>query len=224
MSKTASRLVLEPDAVQLLSEYGIPYPEHGLARGPDDAVRLGERLGYPVVLKVVSPDVVHKSDVGGVVVGVSDGDEVRGAYQRILDGVQTAVPKARIRGVLVCRQAREGLEVIVGALDDAAFGPTVMFGLGGIFAEALRDVSFRVAPLERRDAEEMVEEIRGYPLLTGTDGQSSSDLSAVTDLLMAVSQMVTDHQEIAELDLNPVRLFEQGLMVLDVRLLEKVAQ
>lgn len=200
----------------------MPYPEHGLARSPEEAARIAGDLGYPVVLKVVSPDVVHKSFAGGVVVGVGDGNEVRTAYQRIWDGVQAAVPKARIEGVLVCRQAPDGLEVMVGGLDEATFGPTVMFGLGGIFAEALDDVSFRIAPLERRDAAEMVEEIQGYPLLTGGRGQPSYDLAAVAELLLSVSRLLIDHREIKELDLNPVRLYHTGLLVLDARLMASV--
>jgi len=224
MMERAPRLVLEPDAIRVLEQYNIPYPEHGLARSPEEAARIAGELGYPVVLKVVSPDVVHKSDAGGVVVGVGDGKEVRTAYERILDGVQAAVPKVGIAGELVCKQAPDGLEVIVGALDDATFGPTVMFGLGGIFVEALKDVSFRIAPLERRDAEEMVAEIKGYSLLMGARGQAGCDVSAVTDLLMAVSQMVTDHPEIKELDLNPVRVYEKGLMVLDARMMERKGQ
>jgi acetyltransferase len=122
---------------------------------------------------------------------------------------------------LVCKQAPDGLEVIVGGLDDATFGPTVMFGLGGIFAEALEDVSFRIAPLERRDAEDMVEEIKGYPLLTGARGQASYDLNAVVELLLSVSRLLIDHREITELDLNPVRVYHEGLLVLDARIMER---
>ena len=137
-----------------------------------------------------------------------------------MDAVRDAVQGAHIEGVLVCRQAPPGLEVIVGALHDATFGPTVMFGLGGVFTEVLEDVTFRVAPLERRDAEEMIREIKGHSLLAGARGQPRYDVSALADLLLAVSQTVTDRPEIRELDLNPVRVFEQGLMVLDVRISE----
>ena len=224
MSEAATRFVLEPEAARLLSEYGIPYPEHGVAHSADEAVQLAESLGYPVVLKAVSLDVVHKSDVGGVAVGLEDASEVRTAYERMVDQVQAAVPKAQIEGVLVCKQAAEGLEVIVGALDDHTFGPTVMFGLGGVFTEVLKDTTFRVAPLERSDAEEMIEEIQGYPLLSGARGQAAHDLNAVADLLLSVSRMIVDHPEIKELDLNPVRVYEQGVLVLDARLLERVGQ
>jgi acyl-CoA synthetase (NDP forming) len=219
--ESTGRFVLEPDAIRVLEQYNIPYPEHGLARSPEEAARIAGELGYPVVLKVVSADVVHKSDAGGVAVSLGDAASVRGGYKAMMDRVRDAVPDARIEGVLVCKQAPDGLEVIVGALDDATFGPTVMFGLGGIFVEALKDVSFRIAPLERRDAEEMVAEIKGYSLLMGARGQAGCDVRAVTDLLMAVSQMVTDHPEIKELDLNPVRVYEKGLMVLDARMMER---
>jgi acyl-CoA synthetase (NDP forming) len=224
VTESTARFVLEPEAVGVLERYGIPYPEHGLARGPEEAARIADGLGYPVVLKVVSPDVVHKSDAGGVVIDLEGADDLRGAYQGMLDAVQNAVQGARIEGVLVCKQAPPGLEVIVGALHDATFGPTVMFGLGGVLTEVLDDVTFRVAPLERRDAEDMIREIEAYPLLTGGRGGPSYDLNAVADLLMAVSRLLMDHPEIKELDLNPVRVFEQGLMVLDARFLSMVEE
>jgi acyl-CoA synthetase (NDP forming) len=224
MSESSARFITEPEAIRLLEGYGIPYPEHGLARSPQEAARIADELGYPVVMKVVSPEVVHKSDAGGVVVGLGDATSVRAAYEVMVTRVRSATPDARIEGVLVCRQAAEGLEVIVGALDDATFGPTVMFGLGGIFAEVLKDVSFRVIPLELRDAEEMLQEIKGYPVLSGARGQSGCDLHAAAELLLSVSRLVTEHAEIKELDLNPVRLYERGLLVLDARVLEKGAQ
>ena len=220
MTETTARFVLEPEAIRLLERYGIPYPRHGLAGSPEEAARIANDLGYPVVLKVVSPDVVHKSDAGGVVIGLEDAEGVRGAYQGILNAVQNAVQGARIEGVLVCKLAPPALEVIVGALHDVTFGPTVMFGLGGVFTEVLDDVAFRVAPLARRDAKEMIREIKGHGVVAGARGQPGADVSALADLLLAVSQMVTDRPEIRELDLNPVRVFEQGLMVLDVRISE----
>ena len=219
MSVHPSNVLLEPEAISLLHDYGIPYPDHGVARSAEEAVDIAARLGYPVVLKIVSPDVIHKSDVGGVVVGIGDGSAVVKAYDRIVTTVREHVPDADSQGVLVSKQAPDGLEVIVGALDDAMFGPTVMFGLGGIFTEVLKDVTFRVAPLERRDAREMMREIRGFRLLEGARGQARYDTEALVELLLAVSRMVTDRPEIKELDLNPVRLFEQGLMPLDVRIL-----
>ncbi len=132
-------------------------------------------------------------------------------------------PKAKIEGVLVCREAPKGLDVIIGASDDPVIGPVIMFGLGGIFAEVIKDISFRVVPLKRWDAEEMIREIRGYPVLTGIRGQQGYDIPALIELLLSVSKLVSNRAEIVELDLNPVRLLGEGLMVLDIRLVEKAA-
>ena len=213
------RFLLEPEAVQLLGKYQIPYPAHALAHSSDEAVRLAEHLGHPVVLKVVSPDVIHKSDAGGVLVDLGSSKLVRTGYDRMLADVLSHQPDARIEGVLVCKQAPPGLEVIVGGLDDPMFGPTIMFGMGGIFAELLRDVVFRIAPLRRLDAQEMIHEVKGYPLIAGLRGQKACDEEALAALLLAVSQVVTENREINELDLNPVRLYEQGLLVLDARVI-----
>jgi acyl-CoA synthetase (NDP forming) len=218
------RYVLEPEAVALLAEYGILYPQHGFAHDAPEAQRIAEKLGYGVVLKVVSPDVVHKSDAGGVLLGLEDGGSVREGFDALVRRVRSTVPGARIEGALVCQEAPEGVEVIVGALEDATFGPTVMVGMGGVFTEVLRDVAFRVAPLEPRDAEEMIEEIRGYPLLTGARGQAPLDVASLAELLLSVSRLVTERREIKELDLNPVRLYEDGLLVLDARMMLKTGQ
>jgi len=216
------RYLLELQAVQLIEEYGIPYPAHGLARDAEQAAGIAEEIGFPVVLKVVSPDVLHKSDAGGVLVGLEDTAAVRRGFEAVVDRVGRAAPDARIEGLLVCKQAPDGREVIAGALKDETFGPSVMFGLGGIFAEVLRDVSFRVAPLHRRDAEEMISEIQGYPLLSGARGQAPLDVEALVEVLLSVSRMVMDHREIRELDLNPVRVYEHGLLALDARMVVKV--
>jgi acyl-CoA synthetase (NDP forming) len=212
--------VLEPETVRLLEEYGIAYPPHGLAYDPLDAERIAEELGYSVVLKVVSPNVVHKSDAGGVLLGLEDGSSAREGFETLVNRVSSSVPGAHIEGVLVCKEAPEGMEVIVGGLEDATFGPTVMVGMGGIFTEVLRDVSF---PLEPRDAEEMIKEIGGYPLLTGARGHKPLDVTSLAQLLLSVSRLVTEHGEIKELDLNPVRLYEEGLLVLDARMVVKTA-
>lgn len=147
MTDMQRHIVLEPEGIRYIRKYNIPYPEHALAQSTDEAATIANRLGYPVVLKVVSPDVIHKSDVGGVVVGLSSPEEVSRTYNEIVFRVNQAVSGARIKGVLVCRQVDEGLEVIVGAHHDTVFGPTIMFGLGGIFTEVLNDVAFRIVPL-----------------------------------------------------------------------------
>lgn len=219
MSKGWGRMLAEPEAARLLGEYGITYAEHGYAQSAAEATEIAERIGYPVVLKVVSPDAVHKSDVGGVTLGIEDADAVALAYQGIVRSVRTNLPGTKISGMMVCKEAPPGLEVIVGGLQDAMFGPALMFGLGGIFAEVLKDVTFRIVPIERVDAEEMIQEIRGYPLLAGTRGLGGYDRTALVDLLLAVSRLMAERPEIDELDLNPVRVYEKGLIALDARIL-----
>jgi acyl-CoA synthetase (NDP forming) len=213
------RYVLEPEAVQLLEKYGIAYPAHGFAREAEGATAIAEEIGFPVVLKIVSPDVVHKSDAGGVLVGPEDSASVREGFEALVGRVTNAVRGAHIEGVLVCKRAPRGLEVIVGALEDESFGPAVMLGLGGIFAEVLSDVAFRVAPLDRRDAEEMIREIQGHTLLSGARGRAPLDVEALVELLLSVSRMLMERREIRELDLNPVRVYEHGLLALDARII-----
>lgn len=219
MSQAKSRMLPEPEAAALLGEYGIDYPEHAYARSAAEAAEVAGRIGCPVVLKVVSPDVVHKSDMDGVALGIEDADDVALAYEGIVQSVRRHDAQARIPGMLVCKEAPPGLEVIVGGLQDVMFGPALMFGLGGIFAELLKDVTFRVVPIERADASEMIQEIRGYPLLAGTRGHKGYDLAALEDLLLAVSRLMAERTEIKELDLNPVRVYEKGLIALDARIL-----
>lgn len=217
MHKEKSPL-LEPEAIELLEQYQIPYPSHGLARSPEQAAEIAGQLGYPVVLKVVSPDALHKSDMGGVRTGLESG-QVEEAFQEIVRAVTSVNPGARIEGMLVCKQAPPGLEVIAGAVKDSTFGMAIMFGLGGIWSEILKDVTFRLAPLSRHDAEEMINEIRGAALLKGYRGANPCDLEALIELLLAVSRLVTENKNISELDLNPVRVYEKGLMALDARVL-----
>ncbi len=219
MSAGRGRVLPEPEAAALLGEYGIAYPRHAYVHSAGEAAEAAERLGYPVVLKVVSPDAIHKSDLGGVALGIEEVDGLAQAYESIINSVRMHKANAEIPGMLVCQQAPPGLEVIVGGLQDLMFGPSLMFGLGGIFAEVLKDVTFRIVPIERADAQEMIQEIRGYPLLAGTRGQGGYDVEALVDLLLSVSHLMAERTEIQELDLNPVRVYEQGLVALDARIL-----
>lgn len=219
MSEEMVQAVLEPQGIALLEEYGIPYPEHGVAESAHEAVSVADRIGYPVVLKVVSPDVIHKSDAGGVAVALDTPEAVWEGYERILSTVADRVPGADVQGMLVCSEAEDGTEVIVGGTKDAMFGPTLMFGLGGVFAEVLRDVTFRVVPISRFDAEHMVQEVRGFSVLAGTRGEAPRDLDALIELLLTVSRFMTEHPEVVELDLNPVRVYNDGLLALDVRIM-----
>jgi len=218
-AKDKSHFVPEPQAIELLAEYNIPYPEHGLAESAEEAAEVARKLGFPVVLKIVSPHVIHKSDMGGVRMDLLDEHAVREGFEIMVACVRTAVPEASIQGTLVCCQAEPGLEVIVGAIQDPVFGPTVMFGLGGVFAEVLNDVSFRIAPLSALDAEEMIHEIKGYPLLAGVRGRGPMAVGQLANLLLEVSRLVVEHPEMMELDLNPIRVYEQRLLALDARII-----
>lgn len=211
----------EPEAVSYLELFGIPYPAHGLARDSGEAAAIAENLGYPVVLKVVSPQIVHKTEVGGVVTGISTPETVRKEYQRIVNRVTSSLPEAAIEGVLVCQQAANGLELIVGGVEDPLFGPTVMFGLGGVYAEIIRDVSFRVAPVDRLDAESMIEEIKGFPILMGARRKQAYAIQKLKDLICSVSRLIMERPEVKELDLNPVTIFEDRLFALDARIIRK---
>jgi acetyltransferase len=203
------------DSMKLLSESGLPVVSFLHAGSEEEAVSVARRIGYPVAMKMNSPDVTHKSDAGGVVLDVTDDSGVRQAFRRIADAVKRA--NARDGGVLVCAMAPPGREVIVGVIRDLQFGHAVMFGMGGVLVEAFGDVSFRLVPLAEKDAAEMVEGIRGARLFRGYRGGPAADTDAIRRLLLQVSEFVTRHPEIAELDLNPVIVHEKGLRIVDAR-------
>ena len=212
-------LLTEVESKQLLEDAGIPTTGARLARDAEEAVALAGELGYPVVLKIVSQEVAHKSDVGGVALGLADAAAVRDAYTRMLAAVRAALPDARIDGVSVQRQAQAGTEVIVGVSKDPQFGPVLMFGLGGVLVEVLRDVAFRLVPLTPRDAREIVREIKGFPLLQGYRGAPPADLAALESVILKVSAFVDAHPEVDELDLNPVFAFPDGAVAADARVI-----
>ena len=211
--------LLEPEAKAVCLEYGIPTPSFKLATSPASAAAFAGEVGYPVVLKIVSPDIVHKTEVGGVIVGLSSSDAVESAYLRILQNVRTHRPDARISGVLVQKMAPESTEVIVGSVNDPQFGHTIVFGLGGVFVEILKDVSFRIAPLEERDAREMIREIKGYSVLGGYRGLPPADQDAIVNILLSASRLVTENPQIGQMDLNPTMVYERGALVADARML-----
>ena len=211
--------LLEPEAKMLISYYGIPVTKGFMARSKDEALEAAKKIGYPVVLKIVSPDVLHKSDVGGVRVGISNDKELLEPFDGIIENVKKAKPRAKIMGIYVQEYVPEGREVIIGLIKDPQFGPTVMFGLGGIFVEVLKDVSFRIAPMSKKDAEEMIKEIRGYPILRGVRGNPPVDFEALENALVAVSKLGWELKEIKEMDLNPVIAYHNGLKVVDARII-----
>jgi acetate---CoA ligase (ADP-forming) len=201
---------------QLLAAYGIESSHDELVTSPAAAAKAADEIGYPVVLKVSSPDLLHKSDLGLVRVGVGSADEVRAAYTELVEKAQAADASARIEGVLVCEMVRGGVETVVGISQDPLFGPVVMAGLGGIFVEVLEDVTFRVPPFGKDEAERMIRELAGFKLLEGVRGSEPVDVSALVDVVMKVSRLALDlADEVAELDVNPLVVRPQGAVALD---------
>ncbi len=216
----ASVFIPEYQAADLLEKYNIHYPIHGLATTCEEAVQLAEKMDYPVVLKIVSPDIPHKSDAGGVAVNLKNKNDLCRAFSAILTRVAKTAPTAVIDGMLMCKQAENGMEVIVGALDDPVFGPTIMFGLGGIYAEIFGDVVFRILPLTLDNAREMIRETKAYEMLSGARNQKALALDKLADLLVRVSEMIVENPDILELDLNPVRVYEKSILCLDARIVK----
>jgi len=210
-------LLTEIEAKELIKQAGLTVVDTKLAVSKEEAISIGQQLGFPVVLKVASPDVVHKSDAGGVKLDLKTSRQVGKAYDDILGAVRQKYPEARIQGVSVQKMARPGIEVIIGMSKDAQFGPVLMFGLGGILVEILKDVSFRIVPLAKRDAREMIREIKGYPLLEGYRGQEPVDVANLEELILKVSSFVEQNPEVKELDLNPIFAYSDGAVAVDAR-------
>ena len=203
--------LLEHEALALIKSYGVPVAEYGVAFSEDDVEDIVKSLGLPLVAKVVSPDISHKSDVGGVILNIESVEGAVKAYRQIINNVRRHSPTARIVGVLYQKMAEPGyVEVIVGATKDPTFGPVVMFGVGGILVELLKDVSFRLAPLDPEDAEDMIKEIKGYKLLKGYRGMPERDMEAIKDILIKTSKIISEIDEIQDIDLNPIMLYERG--------------
>ena len=218
-ARSEGRSVLsEVEAKALLASAGIPVVEAKLATTADKAASIAGDIGYPVALKIVSEQITHKSDVGGVVLNVEDADAVRAAFSEITKAGKKADAKAQIDGVSVQRMAEPGVEVITGMTMDPQFGPVLMFGLGGVLVEVLKDVAFRVVPITRRDASQMIREIQGFPILEGHRGAEPSDIPALEGLLVQLSEFIVAHPDIAELDLNPVFAYPKGAVAVDARI------
>jgi acetyltransferase len=213
------RHLLEPEALDLLSDEGVAVMPHVLARTREEAQRAAMEMSNPVALKIVSPQVIHKSDVGGVKLNLQGDEAVGQGYDRLVNDVKRATPAADIHGVLVVPMAQPGTELIIGMVRDAQFGPTIMFGMGGVFVELFEDVSFRVAPFDEQVALDMIKETKAYQLLRGMRGEKEKDIASLVELLVQVSQLAVRYPEIREIDLNPIRVYEDEYSILDARVL-----
>jgi len=218
-NKEGRKFLLETEAKNVCTEYGIPVTKFSVAKNAEEAVKSAEKIGYPVVMKIVSPDVIHKFDVGGVLINLKTAREVESAFKKILENVKKHNPNAKIIGITVQEMAPASTEVIVGAIKDPQFGQTLMFGLGGIFVEILKDVTFRIAPITEQEAREMIIEVKAYPLLQGYRGQPPADIDAIAKILLATSRLIMDYPQIKELDLNPVIVYERGAKTVDARII-----
>lgn len=214
-----ARHLLEPEALDLLSDNGIAVMPYVLARTREEAQRAAMEMNSPVVLKIVSPQVIHKSDVGGVRINLQGNEAVGQGYDQLVNYVKRAAAAADIHGVLVVPMAQPGTELIIGMVRDAQFGPTIMFGMGGVFVELLKDVSFRIAPFDEAVALDMIKESKAYRVLQGVRGEKQKDIASLAELLVQVSQLAARYPQIREIDLNPIRVYESGYSVLDARIL-----
>ena len=211
--------LLEPEAKTVCREYEIPVTEFKIANTAEEAMKFSEEIGYPAVLKIISPDVIHKFDVGGVILNIKSREDAKDAYNKIIENVKKHKPDAKIIGILVQEMAPSSTEVIVGSIKDPQFGQTLMFGLGGTFVEVMKDVAFRIAPITEEDAQEMITEVKAYPILRGYRGQPPLDIDTIAKILLNTSRLVMDHPDIKELDLNPIMIYEKGAKTVDARII-----
>jgi acetyltransferase len=208
------------EAFEVASAYGIPVPEARIARDAVEACEIADAIGYPVAIKIASPDILHKTDMGCVMLNLKSCEEVKGAFDLVMKRARTIMPQARIMGVLVQKMVPPGKEVIVGSVRDPQFGPLIMFGLGGIYVNFLRDVSYRLAPLTFSEAMEMIMETRAYTLLKGVRGEPPSDLNSVLDVITRISQAMCRFKDVVEMEVNPLFAYEEGkgCMAVDIRI------
>jgi acyl-CoA synthetase (NDP forming) len=208
------------DVWELLKECQIPVLPIVKASSIEEVVEVSNSLGYPVVMKISSPDISHKSDVGGIILDIDSEEEVKNAYRNMMDTVKQKVPDARIDGVMLQKMAEPGIEVIIGVKLDPQFGHVIMFGLGGIFVEIYKDVSFRVTPINSEMARDMILEIKGSPILMGARGRSTADINAIINVIIKLSEMLEKNPDIVELDINPLIVYEENAVAVDARMLK----
>ena len=219
-ARAENRHILGLEAFGILKAYGIPAVKTVFAKTVKEVTNAAEEIGYPVVMKIVSPQISHKSDVGGIRLSLQNAAEVRAAYQEMMESISKKMPDAFLKGVELQPMLSDGREVILGMVRDPTFGPMLMFGLGGVYVEILKDVRFAIAPVDEKEARELITGIRTYPLLAGVRGARPSDINALIDVILRVSRFVCDFPEIEEFEINPMMVFEEGkgVFAVDMRL------
>jgi acyl-CoA synthetase (NDP forming) len=221
IQNSGRKLALPDESLAMVKIFGIDVPEYALVNTVEEAVEVSKEIGFPLVLKIASQDILHKSDIGGVVVNLENAEEVEKGYNEVFDNLKMRVPDARIGGLLIQKQLPETTQLIVGGVCDEQFGPTVMFGLGGVFVELFKDVSFRIAPVTETEAMEMVKEIKAYPVLSGYRGTKKLDIEQVTKTIVNISELITNISTIKEVELNPLFAYEKTVKAVDARVILK---
>lgn len=213
--------LLVNEAQKICDFHNIPTPKSFLTSNVDEAVLKANEIGFPVALKIVSSQITHKSDVGGVILDIKDNQELKNQYNKMITDIPRLAPTAKILGVLVAKMMPSTTEVIIGAVRDSQFGPSIMFGIGGIFTEIYNDVAFRIAPLEKIDAWNLIHEIKGSQILEGARGQPPADKDAIVNVLLNVSGLMMEHDRITQLDLNPLMAYTDSVSAVDFRIVVK---
>jgi len=212
--------LLEPESKQLMNEIGITTSKFKVATTIEEARKIVKELGYPLVMKIISPQIIHKTDAGGVKLNISSEEQVESNFKEIISNVKKHNKEAEIKGILIEKMEKPSTEIIVGVTRDATFGPAIMFGLGGIFVELLKDVSFRIAPITKTDALEMIHEIKALPMLQGFRGGPNVNLDLIVDILLKISKLSVDYiDDILEIDLNPIFAYDNKLLTVDARII-----
>jgi len=215
--ETNQTVLTEFESKELLQEIGIPVPVQRLTISKKDTISAAEEIGFPIVMKLIAEDIVHKSDTGAVKLNLKSKEDVDKAYDELIE-----IPSEMEKKISVQKMADEPItELIIGMTTDPQFGPALMFGIGGILVELLEDVSFRIAPITEYDAKEMIHEIKGFPILDGYRGKPKADIDAIVETLLKISEIVIEHEEINEMDLNPIFIYEKGLICVDARIILK---
>ena len=219
--KEGRNVLLESEAKKLLKLHGAPVTNDYLAKNAEDAVTYAHKIEGPVAMKIVSPEILHKSDIGGVLLNIKTDDDIRAAFEQIVGNAASYFPNADIRGVLIAPMAKKGVEIIIGTKIDDQFGPIIMYGLGGILVEIVKDISTRVLPISPRSARKMIEETKSYPILNGVRGEPPYDKKALQKMLLLCSELIESYPQIHEMDLNPIIVYENGISVVDARIILK---
>lgn len=213
------KVALPDEALDIVKLFGIDVPDHVLVKTPEEAVKVSTEIGFPLVMKIASSDAIHKSGIGGVVLGINGAKEVEGNYNKIMRNLRREMPDAQISGILLQKQIPETTHLIVGGIHDEQFGPVVMFGMGGVLVELFKDVSFRIAPVTEEEALEMIKEIKAYPVLSGYRGLKMVDIKQIAKTVIIISDLISNISIIKEVELNPLLAYEKKVVAVDAKVI-----